>query len=719
VPAGRGPVPGREAATPRPSPARPQARSPFRQSAGKKCTAGRATGADLGSRAPWHAHGFRTAVPLAAPIRLDASEPRAAPAPVEGAAATPSRGAVLAAYAVLTYAATALHTVVFAADVRFLGIATVAFVLAVHLTYSAMYAAAGLAPALVVDRVLALRPLRGMGARRIAVACVAALAVLGPAAVHFALFADGFLHRMYGFHLNGMVWNLVTTPGGIDSMDAGGSTRWAVVQIAVAFVALQAGILVAARRWVAVPRRVAAVGPRRWAALGAVFVALGGAERVSYGLADAASYRPVATAGGAYPFYQRSRCVGLARKLGIAADDDEERNSVDVDAVRLSYPLAPLRRRVGAKDLNVLWLVSESLRADALDAEVMPATTEFARGARRFLRHYSGGNGTRMGMFSMFYGLHGCSWFPFLAESRSPVVLDALIDAGYDVSATTSAKFTFPEFDKTIFARFPKDRLLEGDPALQGWQNDRAMVSRLLDDLDRRDRTRPFFRFHFFESPHARYLFPPESVIRPDFERTVNYVTMDLHDPEQGRRIRNRYLNACHHLDQQLARIFDHLRTSGLLDSTIVIVTGDHGEEFMEKGRWGHHSAFTEEQTRTPLVLRAPGVAPGESLDLSSHEDLPATLLALLGFENRPSDYSLGIDLLGGERRDHVVVADWENLAWFGADAKLVLPVRGMGWSGDTVATPDDAPVPSESAVRARHHADVAAVLREIGRFAR
>jgi membrane-anchored protein YejM (alkaline phosphatase superfamily) len=49
--------------------------------------------------------------------------------------------------------------------------------------------------------------------------------------------------------------------------------------------------------------------------------------------------------------------------------------------------------------------VAESLRADALDPEIMPATTEFAARLLRFRAHYSGGNNTRMGMFAMFYGL--------------------------------------------------------------------------------------------------------------------------------------------------------------------------------------------------------------------------------------------------------------------------------------------------------------------------
>ena len=66
------------------------------------------------------------------------------------------------------------------------------------------------------------------------------------------------------------------------------------------------------------------------------------------------------------------------------------------------------------KPLNIVWLVSESWRWDMLNPEIMPNTWAVTQNAHRFTRHYSGGNGTRMGMFAMFYGLYGTYWFPFL-----------------------------------------------------------------------------------------------------------------------------------------------------------------------------------------------------------------------------------------------------------------------------------------------------------------
>ena len=48
----------------------------------------------------------------------------------------------------------------------------------------------------------------------------------------------------------------------------------------------------------------------------------------------------------------------------------------------------------------------------------------------------------------------------------------------------------------------------------------------LIKFIDTRDKSRPFFTFMFFESPHARYYFPPESVIRTPYPEDINYFSL-------------------------------------------------------------------------------------------------------------------------------------------------------------------------------------------------
>ncbi len=127
-----------------------------------------------------------------------------------------------------------------------------------------------------------------------------------------------------------------------------------------------------------------------------------------------------------------------------------------------------------------------------------------------------------------------------------------------------------------------------------------------------------------------------------------------------------------------------------LLENTIVIVTGDHGEEFMENGYWGHNSTFSEQQTRVPLVIHYPNAIPEQHDRLSSHLDIPATVMHLLGNEANSSTYSFGSNLLAENyHRDSAVISDWHGNALITNDYKLVLSSKGRK-HGNRISTKDD-----------------------------
>jgi len=561
---------------------------------------------------------------------------------------------------------------------KILGTLALPFLAAVWIEYTALYLLVALLPAIVLALV-------GGRARAGAPAVAATTTTL----FAFFLFVDATIFRMYGFHWNGFVWNLLTTRGGIESMD-GGVRMWVGGALVLAVVAgLEFVLLRLARRDLATWRAFAPARPRRATlALAGLLLLLGVGERLAFAAANFTGCREVTVGQDVFPFYLRTRLRKFGMALGF--DHREDLGMRDVrGSLELHYPLAPLRVDPAARKLNVVWLVAESWRADTMVPDLMPATIAFAERSLWFKHHYSGGNCTRMGVFSMFYGLYGCYWFPFIAARRGPVLVDRLLDDGWQFMVSTSAKFTFPEFDETVWSRFPMAELTEGDEERPGWENDRELTDKMLRRIDERDPARPFFAFHFFESPHARYHFPPECAIRRPYCKVVDYALLSADDMPE---VKNRYLNSVNHLDTQFAKVLAHLESRGLLDSTIVVLTGDHGEEFMEKGRYGHHSAFSEEQTRPPLILWIPGEAARTIDTLSSHLDLPATLLARLGVTNDPADYSLGIDLLGPARRDHVVIADWDQLCVRDAHGKGAFPLAESGLFDWEATSIDDAP---------------------------
>jgi hypothetical protein len=578
------------------------------------------------------------------------------------------------------------------------GLGSDLYALALDVTQAALY----LVPALLLSWLAhGLLVRRGSSNQSLLVRhlAVCAIAVVLTTLTAVAIEADCRIFEIFGFHLNGFVLNLVTTPGGIESMGLGHEGVASFARVFAGIAALELAVMWGAQRVARPGGRRAGVLRRslyRWALVALVVVALG--ERATYAIGETRSSGSILVQTNAFPFYFPITARKLLLAVGLGTPRDDVALDVDPGSSRLRYPLATLRVEPSDHPLNVVWLVGESLRSDALDPEIMPATFELAQDAWHFTQHYSGGNGTRMGMFSMFYGVHGPYWFEFLAERRSPVLMDVLQQQDYQLGLFTSARFSYPEFDRTIFANVPARDLHESADNYhasdwkRGWQNDRSRVSDLLEFLSGRERTRPFFAFMFFESTHFRYYFPEESVIRAPYARDLSLD--DLGSEQNAALSHARYLNAAHHLDSQIGRILDYLRHDHRLEDTIVLITGDHGEEFYEKGRKGHNSEFHEEQIHVPLVLWVPGEVGHEVRRMTSHIDIPPTLLPLLGLQNPAADYSLGHDLRGSTDDMFSVVADWSRIGVVEPVYKVTLPVHGAGLlQSNALTTRDDGPI--------------------------
>ncbi len=99
--------------------------------------------------------------------------------------------------------------------------------------------------------------------------------------------------------------------------------------------------------------------------------------------------------------------------------------------------------------------------------------------------------------------------------------------------------------------------------------------------------------------------------------------------------------------DSQLSRLWAELRRQGIQDATLVIVTADHGEEFLEHGYVEHGRTMFQEITRVPVILSGPGVHEGYEPDwIASQLDILPTMLAAAGTEPPPD--LAGRDLLSG-----------------------------------------------------------------------
>lgn len=591
-------------------------------------------------------------------------------------------------YFLLTAFWMALHVTAFTTLNQYAEVAITLWTLATTLTYALFY----LLPALSIGYLL-YGLLRRYSPRRSHVVLLAVLLVLLPGLTHVLLFADRVIYGMYGFHINGFVIDLVSTPGGIDSLGASRSTELTATLVVLALLALQ-GL---SYYWLVMRNTPAPAALPRWLRgrwLLLVILGLSMGERVAYGYSSAVNYQPILFASERYPLYLPLTFRKLAARIGLGEVGDGGRaaGGIHVKSGQLNYPLAPLEVDDSRPAPNIVWLVAESLRYDMLDPAIMPGLWDFSQQALRLEKHYSGGNLTQMGVFSMFYGLYGNYWFPMHAARRSPVLMDVLQQRGYQFSLHTSQRFTFPAFDKTIFVNMKADDMHALSAGAPAWQRDRQNIDDLLAFVAQREAKKPFMAYMFFESTHAAYDFPPDAAIARPYLEDLNYLTTDF--AAQIGLIKNRYINAAHYVDRQVSRVIDRLRRDKLLDNTIVIVLGDHGEEFMERSRWGHSAEFNRFQTGTPAVIWVPGTQPRVLTGITSHLDIPATLLPLLGVRNPPSDYSMGMNLLAPDyHRDYAVAADWNRLAYIGEKYKLAFPVNASGVVREEASDGDDRPL--------------------------
>jgi arylsulfatase A-like enzyme len=150
---------------------------------------------------------------------------------------------------------------------------------------------------------------------------------------------------------------------------------------------------------------------------------------------------------------------------------------------------------------------------------------------------------------------------------------------------------------------------------------------------------------------------------RADKPFLLEYLTVSTHHPYGvfaglplafgGDDLESRYRSALHYTDSFLGRLFEEMELNGMLDETLILVVGDHGEAFgkLHPKNFTHKNRLYEENVRSFLLVLAPGSAlgPVTSDRVGTLGDVLPTLLRALGEEPEglagqslwPGDYDL------------------------------------------------------------------------------
>lgn len=369
-------------------------------------------------------------------------------------------------------------------------------------------------------------------------------------------------------------------------------------------------------------------------------------------------------------------------KLNQMGEDHFALRHFSADAMQ--YPLHPMECQLKtAPPYNVILIMVDTLRHDAIDDSFMPHVNQFAQQSWQFMRHISGGNATQPGLFSLFYAIPASYWTAALTHQIGPVFLDVLLQQGYTTAVFWSIGFDIPAFDKTIYAHLSHEALHQSRAQGVGGK-DRDVTQQAIDFLNHHVKTQPFFLNLFYDAAHS---YCSDQDFEPlDNSQHAGCMRFFMGKQDENGVLLSRYHNALHFIDGEIQRVLVAIQQAGYWDNSVIIITSDHGEEFNDNHHryWGHAGNFSEAQTHIPLLIHWPGTAARQVRYQTTSYDVMPTLLTHLFFCQNPiSDYSIGQDLLLEKGRAPFILAgSYSNMGLIEPDRLTTLYA-----SGDIVMT--------------------------------
>jgi arylsulfatase A-like enzyme len=325
---------------------------------------------------------------------------------------------------------------------------------------------------------------------------------------------------------------------------------------------------------------------------------------------------------------------------------------------------------------NIVFILIDALRADHLpiygySRQTAPNLTAFARRGMTFTRMYAQAPSTRPSVATIFSSLyptvHKVNYErDFLPESVT-VLPEILRAAGYKtfgVSANANVSPTFgysqgfdefwvwkteSAFRLTMMGRVAEDVL---GPNLLGRilreQGEIVPQADAITDITLKwvsqSGKEPFFLYLHYIDPHEPYGPPPPYDQAFDYRsdppiRTGGIDPLTLlsngQDRERVGRILDQYDGEILYADHHVGRLLKGLEDMGVLDKALVIVTADHGEEFLEHGNDSHGRSTYEEVLRVPFLVYWQGKVPAGAMYDGTVRliDVMPTIPALLGMK--------------------------------------------------------------------------------------
>lgn len=463
------------------------------------------------------------------------------------------------------------------------------------------------------------------------------------------------VYLIYRFHINGIILNMLTGPaaGQIFQFD------WRLVMSVVTVILLIVSIYIGAA-WIS--NRFCK--SQTWRTVVAGICAIVVCTLFAHGYHIYSSFfqkTSVVASAKLLPYYFPTTAARLmTEKFGFEAPTVATLNLSDGAGSQLNYPRQELVVEPKSDKLNILVILVDSWNRRAFTPECMPRSYKFAQDNSYYTNHYGCSNGTKSSVFGIWFGISSYYWDIMDSNHQMPLILEEARRQGYEFHNYPGASEVDPPFGRVLFAKEPNFKL--ETPGESVYDRDRQITRDFISAS--RNYTKPFIDFVFYDLPHSLdgKLPPQYNQFQPawDYARYT-----ELHNDMDPTPFWNLYRNTCSACDDLLGLIYQYLDECDLGKNTVVIVTGDHSQEFNENHQnfWGHNGNFSHHQCMVPLIVHWPesvagndSIAGGKVFNYrTTHYDIVPTLMHdVLGVQNDPSDYSMG-NLLS----DSISSRDW------------------------------------------------------------
>lgn len=485
---------------------------------------------------------------------------------------------------------------------------------------------------------------------------------------------NGMVYSQYRFHINGFVLDLLFSEGAGDIFQFNISIY---LKLLLALVFLVFAVIVV---W-----KICVYVVKRWNYVAAlpisIFLILSLLYSNGYHAYAAVVKIPsIIRSAPVVPYYFPLTANRLLHKMGVVSKETLTTAGLGKGSDSgLNYPFNELVVQPNDTSKNIVMIIIDSWNSRSWSPEVFPNIYEFSSRCTYYADHLSSSNGTAGSVFGMFFGLPSYFRGDIDAVGTQPLLVDQMLVSGYEIKAFSSATLVHPPFARQLFANVPDLRVESKGKTV--YERDCEITDEFVSYINGRTGEQPFYSLLFYDLAHG-YELPVEKTKR--FSPSWEYADyLSLNNDSDPTPFWNLYRNCLFQVDSLVGIVLDTLEEKKLMENTVVIITGDHGQEFNEnkKNYWGHNSNYSPVQLRVPFMYFDSSQPAAVRRYRTTHYDVAPTLLkTVLGVQNEVSDLGVG-HLLGDScKRDWHMVGDNVNYAFIRSGNNMIIEKKHSGY---------------------------------------